>query len=433
MNFLQKSVGLTTNSTPGVIQETPIVNFPFIAPTTTASGVTVNPRTALEHEAVYTCVRTITSDIAKIPWIIEKKNPAGGWKTDHDHPYNDLLQYPNDRHTPFEFVEEMVLGCMLNGDSFAVVIRDKNGKPTKLIPTNPYTTRVYEDPQDGELYYYVTSKMLFNEKTSIKTEQGESRTIYHSDMIRMRGLSLDVGKNGFSPINLAREAFGLAIATQETAARAYTNGANISGYFKPDLGLGNEAAMAMADKLKTVIAGIVNSGKTAVLPGLDYVPINKNVSDLQLVEARRQVTGDIGRIFRVPPYKLGLNDSEKAANVAEQEQSYISNTLVQYTKPYEQHLNRVLFTRQERQIYRITPDFTKQAEPSEQVRGDYYAKALTYGWMNPDEVRDREGFSPVPDGKGQEFRVPTNLGILGDQTGQQMIGGNQDGSKSPNN
>lgn len=433
MNFLRKSLSMGVTKSPGVIQETPIVNFPFIAPTTTASGVTVNPQTALEHEAVYTCVRTITSDIAKIPLQIEKKNPAGGWKVDYDHPFNQLLNYPNERHVAFEFIEDMVLSCMLNGDAFAVVIRDNMGIAEKIIPVNPYTTRVFEDPQDGELYYHVTSKMLFNERTSIKTETGETRTIYHRDMIRMRGLSLDNGKNGYSAIRLAREAFGLAIATQETAARAYTNGANVSGYFKPDPTMGAESAMAMADKLKTAIAGIVNSGKTAVLPGLDYVAINKNVSDLQLVEARRQVTSDIGRIFRVPPYKLGLNDSEKAANVAEQEQSYISNTLVQYTKPFEQHLNRALFKPAERNLYRISFDFTKQAEPSEQVRGDYYAKALTYGWMNPDEVREREGFSPIPDQKGQEFRVPQNTGVMGDPMGEPLTGDNSNGNQDPNN
>ncbi|MBF0892761.1 phage portal protein [Gluconobacter sp. LMG 1744] len=432
MNFLQKSMGLGGNQSGAVIQETPIVNFPFIAPTTTASGVTVNPKTAMEHEAVFTCVRTITSDIAKIPLQIEKRNPAGGWKVDHDHPLSDLLNYPNGRHTIFEFLEELVLDCMLNGDAFAVVIRDRMGNPEKLIPVNPYTARVYEDPQDGELFYYVTSKMLIKEQTSIKSETGETRTIYHSDIVRLRGLSLDNGKNGYSALSLAREAFGLAIATQETAARAYTNGANISGYFKPDPTLGADATMALADKIKTAIAGIVNSGKTAVLPGMDYVEINRNVSDLQLVEARRQVTSDIGRIFRVPPYKLGLNDSEKAANVAEQEQSYISNTLVQYTKPLEQHLNRVLFKPNERKLYRISFDFTKQAEPSEQVRGNYYSQALTIGWMCPDEVREREGMAPIPNGKGQEIRVPLNTGVIGDPTGLPLMGDNKNGDKNPN-
>ena len=429
MNFLKKSIGIGDQTKSlGVIQETPITNFPFMAPTTTASGVTVNSRTALEHEAVYTCVRTLTGDIAKIPLVIERRNPAGGWEFDFTHTLNLILETPNDRHTSFEFIEQIIFSTIISGDGFAVVIRDKRGNPTKIIPMSPFNVSVIEDSKDGELYYKVDCPMLIKEKTSISSERGSTRTIYHKDMIRLRNLSLDNGKNGYSVIELAREAIGLALATQEAAARAYSNGANISGFFKPSATLGAEQVQAMTDKMKTAIAGLVNSGKTGVLPGLDYVPINKNVADLQLIEARQQIAYEVARMFRVPPYKLGLGDSEKAANVAEQEQSYITNTLVQYTRPLEQHMNRVLFNASERRDYRIRFDFSKQAEPNEAVRADFYSRMISYGVMCPNEARQREGLAPREG--GDQYVMAINTGVLGDKEGAPITGDNNNETNS---
>jgi hypothetical protein len=36
------------------------------------------------------------------------------------------------------------------------------------------------------------------------------------------------------------------------------------------------------------------------------------------------------------------------------------------------------------------------------------------GWMNVDEIRARRGLGPLPDGAGEDYLMPLNMGILGE-------------------
>ncbi|MBS1016878.1 phage portal protein [Acetobacter persici] len=422
MNIIQKALKRKQM----VFPEAPMLDgFPMFGFGSVSSGVSITSRTTLQHHAVYTCVRTLTSDIAKIPVRLEKY-VDGGWQPDRTHRLTNLLKSPNDRLVAFEFIEQIIQNVLTNGDSYVVVIRDKSGNPFKMIPIKSFSTSVVEDYKDGELYYHVTDNQLIPFKTSISTENGATRTIFHSDMIRTRNLSFDGGINGVSLIQIASEAFGLALATQQAAARAMNNGSHINGYFKNNGARGREGTEQDQEALSRSIQGIINSGKTAIINGLDYVPIPNNVADLQLIEARREVTQEIARMYRVPLYKLGLGDTEKAANIAEQEQSYITNTLIQYTKPLEQHMDRVLLNDAEKQFYRIKFDFSKQAEPSEAIRGAYYRDGISFGWLTQNEVREREDLAPKEG--GDILHMPLNTGVAGDNNATDL--GEMDEDKS---
>ncbi|ARW49520.1 phage portal protein [Acetobacter pasteurianus] len=410
----------TKKSYQPTITEAPILNtFPWSNIGATSSGVAVTPRTSLQHSAVYACVRTITADIAKIPLRLEKY-VDGGWVPDKSNPKGHLIDNPNDRMVGYELIEAIVFSVLTSGDSFTVVIRDKDKNPIKLIPCRPYSVSVIEDPDDAELYYRVNEPLLRKYKTSISSETGDTRVIYHDDMIRTRNLSFDNGVYGTSLIQIAQEAFGLSLATQEAAARAFQNGSHINGFFKLDGGVGKETINKNFNALQREIAGITNSGTTPILTGLDWVNMDANVSELQLVESRRESTLEIARMYRVPAYKLSLADTEKAANISEQEQSYITNTLIQYTRPLEQHMDRVLLNDKEKGFYRYRFDFTKQAEPNEQVRSQFYQSAITMGWMNVNEVRQREDLAPIPD--GNNYLQPMNTGVIGEQHAQPIKG-----------
>ncbi|GBR14117.1 phage portal protein [Gluconobacter frateurii] len=414
MNFIQKALNLKTKAS--VIPEVPITTgLPFMmGGGLSATGITVNYRTALQHNAVYTCVRTLTSDIAKIPLTLEQF-VDGGWQKATNHPLCSLLSVPNERLVMFEFLEEVIKSVLLTGDAFVVVIRDRQGNPIRLIPIRPGTASVVEDPKDGELFYKVTDNQLIPLKTSVSSETGPTRTIFHSDMIRTRNLSFDGGIYGQSLIQIASEAFGLSLATQETAARAFKNGANINGYFTSNGSTGREQQLSNKEELTRAISSIVNTAQPAIINGLDWVPMNNSVEQLQLTEARKQTVIEVAQMFRIPLYKLGQSDGEKAANISEQEQSYITNTLIQYTRPLEQHMDRVLLNDNEKAFFRFKFDFSKQAEPDEKVRGSYYKDALTNGWMTPNEIRKREELPPSTQDGADELRFPLNTGVIGSQ------------------
>ena len=425
MNILKKT--FKTKQQLPYINEAPMINsFPGFFGNVSSSGISVNYLNCLKHSAVYACINTIKADIAKIPIKIEKRL-NDGWVKDDSHYLNNLLTLPNDRDVSYEFISDIIFNNLIEGTSYIVIIRDRLDKPLKLVPMKPFSVSVVEDT-DGEIYYKVNSRRLINDKTSVSTEAGETRTIYSSDMIRLRNISFDGGITSRSIVDLVGEVFGLALATQETAARAFQNGTHTTGFFKSNGTKGKEAANQEADQLKRTLSSIINSGNTALLPqSIDWVSIGSNLADLQLTEARREATMEIARIYRVPLFKLGLNQTDKAANVSEQEESYINNTLRQYTAPLEQHLTKALLSAEEKKFYRIRFDFTAQAVPSEAERGAYYRDAITYGWMTQNEVRQREGMVSIEQEGADALHTPQNTGVAGSEAPQDLItGGNND-------
>lgn len=426
MNILKKT--FKTKQQLPYINEAPMIStFPGFMGNVSSSGISVNYLNALQHSAVYSCINTIKSDVAKIPLVVEKRL-KDGWVKDEQHPINNILANPNNRSVSYEFISDVIFNNLIEGISYIVIIRDKNNKPQKLIQMRPFSVSPVED-NDGEIYYKVSSKQLIPYKTSIDTEEGQTRTIYYDDMIRLRNITLDEGITSRSIITTVSEVFGLALATQETAARAFQNGTHTNGFFKMLGGKGKEAASREADQLKRTMSSIINSGNTALLPhDIDWVSIGNNLADLQLTEARREATMEIARILRVPLFKLGLNQTDKAANVSEQEESYINNTLTQYTKPLEQNLTRALLSDQEKEFYRIRFDFTAQAEPSEAIRGAYYRDALSFGWMTQNEVRQREGLVSVNQEGADDLHTPLNTGVAGSEIPQDIITGDNNDS-----
>ncbi len=47
------------------------------------------------------------------------------------------------------------------------------------------------------------------------------------------------------------------------------------------------------------------------------------------------------------------------------------------------------------------------------MRYNAYSIGLQQGFLNVDEVREKEDMNPLPDGKGQIYRFPLNLGEAG--------------------
>jgi phage portal protein BeeE len=46
-------------------------------------------------------------------------------------------------------------------------------------------------------------------------------------------------------------------------------------------------------------------------------------------------------------------------------------------------------------------------------RFEAYTQARNSGWLNVDEIRQLEELPPLPDGQGQDYLQPLNMGPLG--------------------
>ena len=197
-------------------------NFTFFMGGST-SGKPVNERSAMQMTAVYSCVRILAEAIAGLPLHIYKYNEEGGKEKAIDHPLYLLLHdEPNPEMSSFVFRETLMTHLLLWGNAYAQIIRNGKGEVIALYPLMPNKMTVDRD-ENGHLYY---TYQRANEEAH--TMEGTSVILKPYDVLHIPGLGFD-GLVGYSPIAMAKNAIGMAIACEEFGAKFFANGAAPSG------------------------------------------------------------------------------------------------------------------------------------------------------------------------------------------------------------
>ena len=169
----------------------------------TTSGKTVNERTAMQTTAVYACVRILAETIASLPLHIYRCTANGKEKDTSHYLYYLLHNEPNPEMTSFVFREILMSHLLLWGNAYAQIIRDGTGKILALYPLMPDKMTV-DRTSKGEIYY------LYN-------KEGQDYPLRKEEVLHIPDLGFD-GLIGYSPIAMAKNAIGMAIATEEYGA-----------------------------------------------------------------------------------------------------------------------------------------------------------------------------------------------------------------------
>jgi HK97 family phage portal protein len=189
----------------------------------TTSGKPVNEYTAMQMTAVYSCVRILAEAVAGLPLHLYKYNASGGKEKALSHPlYFVLHDEPNPEMSSFVFRETLMTHLLLWGNAYAQIIRNGKGEVIALYPLMPNRMSVDRD-SSGALYYTYTR---YSEEAP--TMNGMTVTLRPSDVLHIPGLGFD-GLVGYSPIAMAKNAIGMAIACEEYGAKFFANGAAPGG------------------------------------------------------------------------------------------------------------------------------------------------------------------------------------------------------------
>ncbi len=180
----------------------------------TSSGKNIDERSAMQTTAVYACVRILAETIASLPLHTYKITDAGKEKATDHILYKLLHDEPNPEMTSFVFRETLVSHLLLWGNAYAQIIRDGRGNVVYLYPLMPDKMTV-DRTSTGELFY------------EYQKETG-SVILRKEDVLHIPGLGFD-GLVGYSPIAMAKNAIGMALATEEYGAKFFANGANPGG------------------------------------------------------------------------------------------------------------------------------------------------------------------------------------------------------------
>jgi len=354
-----------------------------------SSGKRVNERSAMQMTAVYSCVRILSEAIASLPLNVYRYNEDGGKEKALNHPLYKLLHdEPNPEMTSFVFRETLMTHLLLWGNAYAQIIRNGKGEVVALYPLMPDRMSVERDNK-GTLYYKYT-------KITEDAPTMEGTTVYldASDVLHIPGLGFD-GLVGYSPIAMAKNAIGLAIAAEEYGSKFYANGAAPSGVLEHPGTIKDPSKVR--DSWNAAFGGSSNSHKVAVLEeGLKYTPISISPNEAQFLETRKFQINEIARIFRVPPHMVGDLEKSSFSNIEQQSLEFVKYTLDPWVIRWEQSLFRALLSEEEKSTY----FFKLNVEGL--LRGDYasrmngYATARQNGWMSANDIRQLEDLDRIP-------------------------------------
>lgn len=362
----------------------------------TTSGKAVTERSAMQMTAVYSCVRILAEAIAGLPIHLYKYKPDGGKEKAIDHPLYLLLHdEPNPEMSSFVFRETLMTHLLLWGNAYAQVIRNGRNEVVALYPLMPNKMTVDRD-EHGQLYYEYQCG-----SDEAPTMKGSTVILKPTDVLHIPGLGFD-GLVGYSPIAMAKNAIGMAIACEEYGAKFFANGAAPGGVLEHPGTI--KDPQRVRESWQSTFGGSGNSNKIAVLEeGMKYTPIGISPEQAQFLETRKFQINEIARIFRVPPHMVGDLEKSSFSNIEQQSLEFVKYTLDPWVIRWEQSIQRTLLTPEEKKSYYVKFNVEGLLRGDYQSRMNGYAIGRQNGWMSANDIRELENLDRIPAEEGGDL------------------------------
>lgn len=374
-----------------------------------ASSIHVSPESAERASAVYACVRVVSEDVAKLPLILYRRRADGGKDRATDHPlYRMMHDRPNGWQTSFDFRQTVQRALELRGNGYGWKEKDGRGRTLAIWPLHPGRVSVKVNPDTRALFYEV--------RPASWEPGGKTVLLPKRDVLHIAGPS-DDGIVGKSTIQCAREAVGLALAAEKHQAKVFGNGARLSGILTHPGKLDQSSQDNILKSWTANFSGPENVGKTALLgEGMKFEAVAMTNEDAQFLELRGAQTAEIARFFRIPPHKIADLSKATFSNIEHQALEYVTDSLMPRLVRWEQRLTHELLDETE-----IDQGYFFEFLVDGLLRGDIKSRyealniARNAGVINADEWRALENMNPLPDGKGEDYWKPVNMGIAGEE------------------
>lgn len=360
------------------------------------TGVNVDRTAAMGIGAVWACVRVLSETLASLPVHLYRRLEKGKERAT-EHPIYRLLHVqPNPEQTPFQFKETLMGHLVLAaGNCYAQKIFNKAGEVAQLWPLNPEKMKVTRNDAGMLDYEYTKGSRTYH----LTREQ-----VFH-----IPGLGFD-GIQGYSPIEMEKQAFGMNIAAQQFGARFFENNAWPGGYigFPAGFHLKDDAAVKRLkvswgdqhkDWGKKHSVGVLEDGA-------EFNTISIPPNHAQFIETRKFEVTDIARIFRVPPHMIADLERATFSNIEHQGIEFVVHSMRPWLVRWEQAISLQLLSERDRDTY--FAEFLVDAL----LRGDIKARADAYetfrkiGLYSVNDILEMENRNPIEG--GDKHHVPMN-------------------------
>jgi len=338
---------------------------------------------ALQVSAVWAATELLSDNIASLPlFVYERADSINGhkklardtglWMLLHDN--------PNNRNTPMEFWQYMVMNYILRGNAFARLIRNSSGEVISMVPLSADQVEV---------------EVLRDQSVIYKYQYEGQVAIYAADSM-LHWKDKGNGIIGMSRLDYMRSTINVAVNAQNHTANVFKKSAKRPGVFMIDRLLTEEQRSAIRQNYRGLVEG--NDDDLLVLEaGAKFEPLNMTPADVQLLETRKFSVEDIARWFGVP--SALINDTSKTTTwgtgIDQLIQGFYKFRLRPMLESLEQAIEKRVLTAAQRKKYTVEFSLDAILRGSLKDRLEIGAQAVQNGLMSRNEWRQLENLPPV--------------------------------------
>lgn len=258
---------------------------------------------------VYSCIEKRASAVASVPW---KAYYNGEHEPDSD--LQKLIDNPNDDQSWYELMYELVQQKDLSGNAYFSEVRGGvSGLPFQmwLLPSQYISIKPSRERLIGEYWYQEATKQIFPA----------------DDVIHIRNPNPNSRYFGMPRLMAAGQATDI-----DREAGAWQKG-RLQNKVASDLmikvpeGTTEDVIENVRKQVKERYEGSRNAGKPLVTSG-DVHNLNPTAADLDFINGRKAVWGEVCAAFGVPMAMLGFTESVNLANAKEMKRLFWEDTII---------------------------------------------------------------------------------------------------------
>lgn len=353
----------------------------------THSGQAVTLESALRSAAVAACVRVLKSSVAQLP--VDVVRVQGKRRIPVQAP--PVVRFPSGTVSQRGWVAQLLHAQLTAGNAYAMVTAvDPNGNPLTTETINPGDVSWQKDERDGLVRPWVN---------------GERRNLYPlGDIVHIPATSfLTAGSPvAQSPVELAKQSIGTALAAEEFGARFFGDGFHPSVLAKVNREITNDQAQAIKDR----IAAMRTTREPAVFgSGIELEEWPIEPKSTQFIDLLQFEVLQACRFFGVPPrmvYAAVSGQNVTYANVGQDDMQFLKHSLSIWLLDIEDAWTSLLGAPQQQVKFNVDAMLRMDAKE----RHNLYTVRLHSKTMTVNEVRELEDEEPFDDPLFDEPGIP---------------------------
>lgn len=354
----------------------------------TWAGRPVNEENALNLSAWWRAVRLYADVTGALPMKLYERKDNDDRVVVREHDLATLISLqPNADQTPQEFWGGMAASMAILGNGYA----EKRFMGKRVVALDPLPCDTYpsrKNNREGNLEYrYI--------------DRGKEEWLPREKVFHVRGFMLGKSDMGLSPLAAGRQGLSIALATDESAGKIFSQGLRMSGFFT-----GQGMTPTQREQFtKTYIDPITGNDASAhygiLPPNFDFKALNIHPKDAEMLLSRKFNVEEICRFMGMPPIMVGHHAEGQTAwgtGVESIINMWLTLGYNSFLRYIESSINRWLLDPADRGRYYVEYERNALLRIDSAARAEFISKMIQNAQMTPNEGRKTDNRLPMPGG-----------------------------------